>query len=336
LLAGFLLGLTVLTHLAYAAFALLGILALFVFDGQSPWRMRFLIGGIVIAGGLIFSSPWWGAMLLMHGFDILVSPTLSHGNLRIWYFFTSGDFEVVKIVLQRFLTITDDWVPTPLGGLGLAGLFYLLLRRRWAIPAWFVAVFLTIGEAKRFFVILGCMAASQALGDLLNLVYREDEAHSRQNLLLYSASLAFLLAFFSYQILRIVRSEKPRLSNSVLEATAWLRDHTALDAQYLSLIEDGDLAEWLPYLSRRTPLVAPWGSEWTGNYLGQQFLGDEIDNCIRAGSAVCLDEIVAADNRSVEYIISPSDLAITGQLAADPGWSIDFQNDQLVIFGKKK
>lgn len=336
-LAGAALALTVLTHLSYALFAILGIAVFALLAGKCAWRWRLLLPGIILGSALVISAVWWGTILSRFGLVVLTNPARSHGNFEVLHSLAVvGWRSAPALFIQKLIGATFDWTPAVLVGLDLAGLAYLLLKRRWALPVLFLLVFLAVGEPDRFLLITGAIAAAELLGDVLTYVHAQDEKDQRPNFLVYTVAIVILLAYPYYGALKMVRSDQPTLSPSVIQMAAWIREHTSAEAKYLLLDESNDLDEWIPYLTRRTPLVGSWGGEWVGNLASLEYRSSQLDACLASQSDACIQDLIAREKLQVTLLVSPSgNAALNAQIGADQGWQVAYQNDQFAVFARR-
>ncbi len=336
LLAGAALGLTVLSHLSYALFAVIGILVFFLFAAKTNWRSRALISATTFAAGILVSSIWWGTVLVRYGLTVLENPARSHGNFGVLGALVSAGLRSPIVLVQRLLPVTNDWIPSILVGLIVIGLSYTLLRRKWILPVWFLLVFLFVGEAKRFLVIIGCIAAADAIGSLLEWIHAQDQAQNRVNYLAYTLGLSFILVFSFYGGFRVIRSDAPTLTPALIDMAAWFQNNSPSDTHYLLLDGYNDLDEWIPYLTRRIPIVGNWGGEWVGNLSSLDDLNNQVNACITEQSYACLQEVIRRKNLQVPWLISLSkNAALNEQIGADSAWQLAYKNDQFVIFESK-
>jgi hypothetical protein len=336
-MAGAALALTVLTHLSYALFAILGIAIFSLFAEKCAWHWRIILSGVIFVSALVFSSVWWGTILLRYGFTVLANPARSHGNFEVFHALTVvGARSAPVLFVQKFIGATYNWTPAILTGLIIAGLMYLVLRRNWRLPVLFLLIFLAIGEPDRFLLIIGGIAAAEFLGSVLESVYMQDMNRQQVNFLVYTCAICILLAFPYYGALKMVRSGQPTLSNSVIEMTTWIRSNTAADARYLLLDENNDLDEWIPYLSHRIPIVGSWGGEWVGNLASLEYLGSNVNTCISHQSYGCLQNLIAQNKLQVTILVSPrGNASLIDQIRVSSSWQTTFMNDQFIVFTSK-
>jgi len=337
ILAGAALALTVLTHLSYALFAILGIAIFSLFAEKCSWHWRVILSGVIFVSALVFSSVWWGTILSRYGFTVLTNPARSHGNFEVFHALTVvGARSAPVLFVQKFIGVTYNWMPAILTGLIVAGLTFFILRRNWRLPVLFLLVFLAIGEPDRFLLIIGGIAAAEFLGSVLEFVYLQDMNRQQVNFMIYTCAACILLAFPYYGALKMVRSDQPTLSNSAIEMATWIRNSTAADAKYLLLDKNNDLDEWIPYLTHRTPIVGSWGGEWSGNLASLEYLGSSLDVCLSSQSYACIQDLIAHKKLQVTILISPrGNASLIDQIRASASWQTAFMNDRFVVFTSK-
>lgn len=336
-LAGLTLGLVVLTHLSYALFSIIGILVFTLFTKNNSWRKRNFLSMIILGSGFLVSSLWWATILSRYGFSVLANPARSHGNFEVLHALeVVGIRSAPLLFVQKLIGITYNWTPIVLVGLIVGGLVYQVLRRKWNLLAWFILVFLIIGEPNRFLLIIGSIVAADFIVSVLDLVYDQDAKEDRINLFLYIVAVCILLSVPFYSAVKIVRSDSPTLSDSVLEMSSWVKNNTSIYAHYLLLDGNNDLDEWIPYLTRRTPVIGNWGGEWVGNLTSLADLSNKINACISDQSYPCLQSVILQKKLRVQLLISlTSRLSLNNQISAEPGWQIVFKNDQFIVFRNK-
>lgn len=335
--AGLALGVTVLSHLSYALFAMLGILVLGLFAQQCNWRTRFAFWAVIFGGGFLVSSPWWATLLARYGFTVLANPARSHGNFEVVHaLIVVGLRRMPFLFVQKLIGATYSWTPAALVGLIVGGLAYLILRRKWILPVWFLLVFLTIGEPDRFLLIIGCIAAAELMGSILDFVSAQDAGHNRTNLFVYVTAVCILIAVPVYVAFKTVYADTPTLTSSLIEMSNWIKSSTPPDGTYLLLDDSNDRDEWVPYLTRRTPLVGSWGGEWVGNLTSLNDLSSKLNVCISDQSYPCVQELILQKKLQVSWLISLTNRpSLNSQINTDPTWQLAFKNDQFIVFGRK-
>lgn len=336
ILAGLALGLTVMSHLSYALFTILSIFVIAVFKLRSGFYKQIISTILIFGSGVLFSSPWWVTMLIRHGFQTLINPARSHGNFAVIQALLTVGKQWPVILMQKLLAIPNDWTPSVMVGLMITGMIYLVLRRRWLYLVWFLLVYLVVGEARRYLVIIACIATAEMIGDLIDLVHEQEAKTNRTNVPLYAISIAVLLLFFAYSSFRIIRAVSPSLSNTLFEMSDWLKINTPTDSSYLLLDTNNDMDEWVPYLAQRTPTFGIWGAEWVGNLASLGDLSGKLTACINQQSYICLQKLMEEKNLAISWMVSlNSSTTLNAEIVANPDWQIAYQNDQFTIFKKR-
>src|SRR5208283_5238049 len=175
---------------------------------QPSWRLRIACSAEIFGGGFVISSAWWGTVLARYGLTVLENPSRSHGNFEVIHaLVVVGLRRMPFLFVQKLIGVTYTWTPAVLVGLVASGLVYLILRRKWTLPVWFLLVFLAIGEPERFLLIIGCIAAAELLGDVLDFVSVQDAAAQHSNLPLYVITVCILFALPVYNASKTVLSD---------------------------------------------------------------------------------------------------------------------------------
>jgi hypothetical protein len=336
-LAGLALGLTIQTHLSYALFSIIGILVFTLYIRNNSWRKQIFLATIILGIGLVFSSLWWATIISRYGFNVLANPARSHGNFEVLHALeVVGIRSAPLLFIQKLIGITYKWSPIILVGLIVGGLVYQVLKRKWFLLTWFILIFLIIGEPDRYLLIIGSIVAADLIFSILELVHNQDAEEDHVNLLLYIAAICILLSVPFYSAVKVVWSDSPSLSDSVLEMSKWVKNYTSLDAHYLLLDSNNDLDEWIPYLTQRAPITGNWGAEWVGNLVSLNDLSDKLNSCVSQQSNECLQELISQKTLPVSCLISlNNNFLLNQQIGADPSWLLAYNNDQFVVFIRK-
>ena len=131
---------------------------------------------------------------------------------------------------------------------------------------------------------------------------------------------------------------------SVLEMSHWLEKNVTPEATYMMVSEDESFQlpgilrfddEWFPYLLKRTPVVLPYGAEWTGDYGRQQTLLADIHKCSQMQSWICLETFMRANQIHPDLLIvhkhdEPYSIYIA--LYQDENWNMIFENQQFAVW----
>jgi len=332
--AGFF-GLTILSHLAYGLFFVISVVAFGAMRVRSGRQEAVLRVSLILLGGVALSSLWWISIGTRHGFGVFVAAFSTHGTLG-----GQAAMSQAAAMIQHFrqlpLQIWNSWNPPTLAGLGILGLSYGALRRRWILPFWFILTAVILGEADRFLIPLAAMAAASLIVELPTQLGGPADHASIVPRVAYTAGIAALLFLSVYQGFLVIRATEPALSPEVLDLAHWMRGATDADAEFLLASDDHDLAEWLPFLLGRTPVVSPWGAEWTGDYDAQRRLSDALDQCAATESLECIEGLLPETQTSELYGVVPRLSAnLVGDFAGSRSWAEAYRNDGYLVFQRE-
>ncbi|MBI9036077.1 MAG: glycosyltransferase family 39 protein [Bacteroidales bacterium] len=331
LLAGAFFGLTILTHLTYALFFALSLVLIALCKSQKSLNQRIAIVAIIIFIGISISAIWWVPILSEFGISIFKNVLSTHRGLD----FMSKLFHPNQTI-NTALDIFISWGNSHWPGLTLAGIAFALLRRRWFLILWFISSFILIGEGDRFLLIIGSVLLADLLWDILILIYN-NKPSKKDQIMIYFAVI-FFLVFSWLASFRNIQSKEPVLNTSIIQMSEWLKKQPSKDVYlFISGSENHDLAEWLPYLSRHTPVVGHWGAEWTGNYKTQFYFWEEIGRCAKEQSLSCIEGITNELQSKPDHYIIPNSLETFIQKLESTGeWKLSFINDNFSIYSMKK
>jgi hypothetical protein len=110
----------------------------------------------------------------------------------------------------------------------------------------------------------------------------------------------------------------------MLDVSSFMKNKTSTNATYLSIIPgDSQADEWFPYLMQREPVLAGWGSEWTGAYIIEGFEEGQLTDCINLQSITCLEKWFQSTGKKPEFIIINAKLE---ELSTSIGQRLDWKN----------
>lgn len=335
-LAALFLALTIMTHLSYAGFLLIGIVVMaFVNNGfhltrRSLWTMSF-----ILIGALVLSSPWWGTLLLRHGFQVFINASGTHGTLAILDR-AAGDLLLVPVEMLRWIVnLGRSWWPFFFAGLSLIGFVYSTWKRLWFLPVWMLMTVLFLGETDRFQIFISGMLIAIVLVDLARVGELSMRASKRakDGVFLSLIFLALILVPIVGQGFVGIRRSREALSSNLLAVAAWVQVNTPEDTEYIYLGEEHDVPEWLPYLMRRTPIIAHWGAEWKGNYHTQKSLTRDMENCLQWQSVECVFDLIEQEGTRVRLLVLHNEYApLRDTLASHPRWDEVYESGPFVLF----
>jgi len=328
LLAAVLFGLALLSHLTYGLFFLVSLAVFAVVPGSgsgTPRGRRLLVASMIAAGGAALALPWVAAVAGHWGVEPFLHAASTHGTLGPLRAAVAAGPRAPVALLDMALSLLERWSPALVAGLALAGLGVAAARRRWLLPGWAVAVFLTVGESERFLVLIGGFAAAVALGAVAEAVSSDGLVASGPARWLRWLPAALVVGLGLAQAGLARARAQTELSAPLLEAAAWMRLEAG-GARYLELTGSHDVGEWLPFLTRSTPVVAPWGAEWNGGYRRQSDLFWRLRHCVAARDADCVEGFLANGREPVASVLVPVGADRVIERLTGRGWTVAFRN----------
>jgi hypothetical protein len=334
---GLLFGLTIVTHLTYAVFCLVSIIVLSIFSVKTMnYRQLFgfLIRIFIIAG--LCSSWYWIIIVSRYGFNIVLYALNTHGNLGF----------IGNIFISNFINnLIAAFTSSDLGfmmGIMVVGLFYQLIKKKYLLPIWYVSVLILVGEPLRFLALIGIIASVDLISDLfINGLQKVKNTKLEYVIYLFSFSAIMLCSFSSFQ--DNIEVNRTVLNDNLIKASQWIIKNTSQDASYLFISNDmhtyHDAGEWLPFLIKRVPVIAPWGAEWLGTYDEQTNQWLKLFNCINPITNVsyrCMSTILTSVNPDLLICKNnPGIYRLCSVLAMESNSTINYQNDDYIILSSR-
>jgi hypothetical protein len=334
LATGVLLGLTVLSHLELAWFAMASLFLLGWSAGRRGSTLRGLAAALLI--GAVVSAPWWGSLLATHGLAPLVHAAGSGGHSLDTAFATLTGF-------------TGEPFAAPFLLLGLLGAARQLAAHQWLLPLWLLATAVLDPRAAGTdgslpLAMLASLALHRVIIPSLDEVAGSADLWRRwiRRLLLgavaFSGTLtALLVPFLPWSPFATVRDGE-------LEAVRWIVGHVPEGRPFAIVTgrlgwESDPFSEWFPALSRHVSIATPQGAEWTGDLERLATAHEELQDCASLGLP-CLEGWMAAREQAPDYIMVaryPRDSAVRTQallfgLASSPAYASVYSNPMVEIY----
>ena len=325
LFAGIMFALTVLTHLGYAEFAFLFVVAYTLTHlNRKPTYSTALITSLVV---LALVAPWVTVMVQQHGWQIFSGAFQSHGNnyflsifqdpARLLPWFESSLHAIYKL---QFV-----W------GLIVLALIFAAINRASLLPVWFGLILLLMSEGDRYLITSGAVLIgmlSSALAERIKC-YIPSGALSWRPLIF----LAVVAGLFYQLGWRTIPVENPSyIKAETLDLADYVKTQTNPDDVFL-IVAEAEEAEWFPYLLQRTPAAASWGAEWSGNYAQQLEQVSKIAECQKTDSFACLTESLQGLSAPPDLLITHLNTPIINQNLSDaPAWSVVYQNERYILW----
>lgn len=325
--------LTLLSHLSYAVFLFVS-LVVFAWLGETrlPVRSRVAALAVILVGGVALASPWWITVVHHWGLAPFASAGGSHGGFGALTAAASQGLQLPRWAGSSVVSTLERWSPAVVPGLAVAGFGLLMVRRQWLIPAWGAATYFGIGESERYLALVGGVAAAVLLGALAG-----GELPERSRRLRVLAALPAVLVVGLCLVIGVHGRFRTTtaLSPELLETATWLAARTPPDARYLELTGDHDIGEWLPYLTRRTPVVAPWGSEWNGRRARQLQLNRMVLECVGSQRGDLVDGLLDLPDVNPDVLVVPTSLSQLVDHLEGVDWVPLCRNTRFVVLGRE-
>ncbi|NMB55681.1 MAG: hypothetical protein GYA15_13380 [Leptolinea sp.] len=317
-------------------------------------------GLIYLAGGLIFTSPYWISVSMNHGWSPFISA------------FTAGEFDFFKTFARLVIMVfTEEILIQFINSLAIIGLLYCLFSRKYLIVFWLILIgFLNPRSANRSLIFPVILLASIALDELicpaLDRLWKSQnqpsgeitgpDAKRKSNPSLYSQifmmfciGFPFFLGFLNTLGVHPVLSMLPKQE---LESMEWIKNNTATDATFVVLNPSIEwhmdkMGEWFPALTQRKSLTTIQGTEWLPNstFENDKLIYDDFKKCADIGES-CLSEWSAKNEMHFNYLVvsrcvNTADSLDAGlnyfnQTVHNSGkYDVVYENEAVTIFHKK-
>jgi hypothetical protein len=336
LVAAVFLALTTMSHLSYMVFLVIGIfLMAFLADGWHLERYRIQALATILFGGFIFSSPWWLTVGLRYGFQIFHNASETHGTLGIFIRADGNVLGVLNELIVWYKTLGQSWWPSFFVNMTALAIAYSFLKRNLLLPFWLIAALLAMSESERFQIIMASILIAVLVVDIIRKsLVDEEKTSSISKMVVTAVFLILVVGPFMKQGLAGIRRTRSMLSEDFLAMTSWVRMNTYEGTHYLYLGDEHNVQEWLPYLSRRTPLVAHWGTEWTGEYLSQGALMREVKACVSQQSSQCVMNFLEKSGIKANLLITRREDKELQIDLSDLSKCVEvYENEEYVLFG---
>ncbi len=224
-------------------------------------RRGFLQTGLVGAGALAVTSPWWASMLVRHGLAPFVSASQS-------------GFHDFKYFYAFFIDYTQETFIPLIAVFAWIGVLYFVSKREYTLPLLFALPFLIEPRnAPNVGMITIPMLASHAIFQVLLPALRGSQTKDQKiSSLIGNTSQKLCIAvvtfclFVGMQIFGMEMSAK-RIHPETRLAFEWVKAHTPPSSRFVILsgnrkpLEDFN-NEWFPILTDRVSLTTLQGLEW--------------------------------------------------------------------------
>ncbi|WP_458190932.1 hypothetical protein [Haladaptatus sp. NG-WS-4] len=304
--------LTALTHPEYTVFLSLSIAVFTIVYARTV--SGFLYAAMVGISGFILTVPWWVRIISIYSFENLVSASSTHGGLG------GGLGVMVNIILMNpKSTMTVSPSPNLYGVLLLslwyvvpvAGVVYLLIKRRSFLPVWLLLVGAITGETRFIFVIGSLVTTIFVLDGAVPWITRQVEpVLTRQHTLIavllvlsiLGANISTLYASGAINEYEGSNSMPSFIDEHDYSAMQWTQHNVDQSAEFIVI---GDAAEWFPYIANRTNVVGPWGVEWESSPVAYEWQYTAYQRISTVTTVKELNKNIALTTTTPNYIYVP-------------------------------
>ncbi len=315
-------------------------------------KTALINGGIVCAGVIIWTSPWWGSIVTQHGLTSFINASQT-------------GFHYLSLAIIPFY-FTEEPFMTIIAVLGVVGVFGEIQRRNFYLPGWMILAFLIDPRSAAWVANLGlAMLAAVALDQIIlpglaNLSEKPAPAGEYRRYTGWSAR--FLLAYLLFYILAssylyTLNLATISLSNAHRTAMAWVQKNTPPGSRFILLTPGSDypmrdpVQEWFPALTERISLTTMQGQEWRyGANFSRIIAENRSLQACASQTVTCLETEVSKTKNKFEYIYlnkkttyqlgpswstSPNSEKLTHSLLMSEQYYPIYENEVAIIFAKR-
>ena len=211
----------------------------------------------------------------------------------------------------------------------------MVVKKRFTMPLLFLLVLILFQKQDRFILTVCFFIVGHAISFVYRFITTEKHITNKPLEKLVTSLILVLLIFPVYsQSLNQLSRQVPLVNQEMLEMTFFMRNNTPPNSRYLDLFSgDTQENEWLPYLTRRAPVLAGWGSEWTGTYVIQNLDSSKLGECINSQSYACLEDWFESTGREPDYIIMITKLEkLSVLISQSTVWKNVYTNSKYIIW----
>jgi uncharacterized membrane protein YqjE len=326
--SGVLFGLTVLTHLGYAYYFAL---CMGVWLLTHPKRKNLIGVSLVGVVSTVVALPWILLMLDRYGVSIFSNALLSHGNFNFLSLF-QNPVSLFQALLNNLQSIIEQrWFLV----LVAAGLVCLVIQKKFTLPTLFLLVLIIFQRQDRLILTVSFFIVGYIISFIYCVITSKKYFTNRPVEKLVSSIILLGMLFPVYmQSFNKLSIVLPLINQEILDMSSFMKNKTPLTATYLSIITgDAQDDEWFPYLTQREPVLADWGSEWSGAYVIEGLEEGELKKCVSLQSYPCLEDWFLSTSNHPDYIIMNAKLKqLSTSLRQSSDWKNVFSNWRYTVW----
>ncbi|MEK6752622.1 MAG: hypothetical protein AABZ00_10195 [Chloroflexota bacterium] len=330
---------SVLSHPAWALQSVVASLLLWWFHGRD--KQGALYSVVVALGVLVFTSPWWFAVVQQHGISSLLNAgSVTHSRLLFWTAFFA-------------LSFTGEYAPV-IAVFGMIGLFMVLAKKDYFLAAW--ALLCLVVDPRGglpvsifpFSIMAVTALADGIAARLTNANMETSSSDGWMDALKFNSGrlfFGFFILLFVYNAYKVSNTLSfQALGAEQIKAVEWVTLNTKPSDRFLILDEQGNpllspLTEWFPALAERRSIATIQGTEWLAGKRHYNYLYPVITNlhqCLYQDVG-CLHEFQAGLPDEYEYVMlsenqGNAQLPLIVSLNEDPGFTLVYSTSRMYIF----
>ena len=222
--------------------------------------------------------------------------------------------------------------------LAIPGFILLVIRRKFHIPLAFLLI-LFMGEASFYSEILAGIMAGVFVAEMIHqtsgLAELKNPNISQLPRLALLALVLFCAAASTLGGLRQIRGYQPEINGQSLKMASFVRENTDPAATYLFIGRINE-AEWFPWLFDRTPVFAPWGSEWKGEYAEQSEILTALRECQLNKSWTCMEDIQQEQSVSADLLVIPNKRWLVLAIKDTKAWDPIYEDELYLVWQRRE
>jgi len=320
------------------------------------WKDRSRKGAIqavlVAAGVLALTSPWWATVIHRNGLSTLIAPMTAVGQDNINL--------AVRLLNFFIFQFTDEPLLDLFGTLALIGVFIMLARKQYFIPAWLFTMYMIEPRSAPLYMMA---PLAMALGYGFEKIFlpglnmsansQETEGGLQESQLLGGWVVKLFLGFlFAYGVMSsfyVASQSLTKLTLTVQDKNAfqWVSTSTPTDSRFLIITQNNPLldpeSEWFPALTGRKNIGTVYGYEWLNDGLfGRRMdYARALQKCASLDVA-CLDAWQADSGENYSYVLVRKvkngeivNVPLIAYLQLSSGFEKVYEAETVAIFHKK-
>ncbi len=346
--AGLFLSLSILTHpeTGFHTALTVPVFWFFLSKNKQGVLFTFIMATLTIA----LTAPWWGTVLVSHGFDPFKAALL-----------TSEQTTFSLYVLLNF-SLTEEVGIASIAVLALVGMLLYSAKKDFFLPVWLLFSYVISPRSARLNIapIIAILAGYTLIliTQWLDERRAERKGSGDSGYFIYSITSKILLLILFFQwftsALLVIRDNVYiRITGEDRQAFEWIRENTGIDSRFVIITDhfwaQDPVSEWFPTLTGRISTATVQGTEWLpeGRYTQAVIEARKLQLCVDQTPA-CVQTWMEETGRDYDYLyirklkiqtspheLIPYDSALAELLREDPAYQMVYDGAGAAIFKRK-